>query len=673
MTSSRVNRWLVLCAALIAASPAQAQVETQIRQQPAPPATGAPVDLGAPRSTPRPVSPPTPLMETPVPQQSAQQDGAQASGPMRLVPTRQAPAAPVKTQAPVNLMGSSGKTGIEVDGLGKIDNESVGVLSESDGGFGADMWQGMTRADAVSLVAALPVRSSSAALREITSLLLLSRAKAPVAVGDDAPSLLAARARALLATGDVDNAELLLAAAPRQGRPAGLDVVDAQVQIIRYNNARACGLARNSTATPGGDFWQRLLVYCDALDGKADSVNFGLSLLREIAGDDPALVLLTDAVVTKKPILLEQIDNATPIHVALSRAAKVQLPPSVAESDDPLVLHATAMAPNMTIGARIEAAERAVPMGALAASELRRLYQQVTFAAPDLANALTRAQEIGGAAARALLYQAAAKQNIPSARAEIILNALTAAREEGRYLPAVQAFRPLMDRLPPSPEMVWFALTGVRAYLTLGDKVGTDRWLALLRASATVRDEQRVALARVRPLARMLDAGDKAIPLETILTEWRNSLEDTPEVSSLRALVNGMFMALGEDLPAKTWDGIVAGAPKSQIMPSPVVWFMFRDSMRALHLADSDMPVPTVIGSAGLSAVTGIARGKENSADVPAGAAKPAIYALRAMGSGQPGAQGVAVVYEVVAAFRALGFERTARKLAVETLLAAGL
>jgi len=671
MTNSRAERWLVLCAALLCASAAHAQVETQ----PLAPATGAPVDLSAPPPMSQQPAGSAPLLETPIPQQP---DGAaQAVSPRRLVPSRQTPAqtpsqAP-ETRMPLNLMGTSGKTGIEVDGLGKIDTESVGVLSESDGGFGADMWQGMTRTDAVALVAALPVQNASAALREISSLLLLSRAKAPLAVGDDAPSLLAARAKALLAMGDVDNAELLLAATPRQGRPAGLDVVDAQVQIIRYNNARACGLARNSQTNPGGDFWQRLLVYCDALDGKADNVNFGLSLLREISGDDPALVLLTDAVVTKKPILLEQIESPTPIHVALSRAARVQLPPSVAESGNPLVLHTTAMAPNMTIGARIEAAERAVPMGALAASELRRLYQQVTFAEQDLANALTRAQEIGGAAARALLYQAAAKQNIPSARAEIILNALTAAREEGRYLPAVLAFRPLMDRLPPSPEMVWFALTGVRAYLTLGDKVGTDRWLALLRASATVRDDSKVALARVRPLARLLDAGDKSVPLETVLADWRGSLEDTPEVSALRALVNGMFMALGADLPAKAWDGIVAGAPKNQLMPSPVVWFMFRDSMRAMDLPADDMPVPTVIGSAGLSAVTGIARGKDRQANVPAGAAKPAIYALRAMGSGQPGAQGVAVVYEVVAAFRALGFERTARKLAVETLLAAGL
>ncbi|MBO6520166.1 MAG: hypothetical protein JJ900_04655 [Rhodospirillales bacterium] len=661
MTSSRVDRWIFFAALIALGYGADAQAQ----------ATGAPAELTAPRSLQPPTGEQPGDAGTP-----AAGDDAQASGPRRLVPSGQAAPSEAESRAEkrARLLGLSGKSGIQVDGLTEIDDESVGVLTQGNGGFGLEMWKGMTRAESVSLVDALPKRLSSAALREAASMLLLSRAKAPVAVTDDAPSLLSARARALIDMGDVQNAELLLAAAPRQGRPSGLDVVDAKIQILKFDNARACGLARNSAAKSNDDFWQRLRVYCDALDGKADSVNFGLSLLREISGDDQALVLLADAVVSKSPILLESVEKPTPIHVALSRAAKVQLPPNVSESEDPLVLYAAALAPNLTIGSRIEAAERAIPMGAAPAAELRRLYQQVTFAEEDLSNALTRAQEIGGAAARALLYQAAAKQNIPSARAEIISAAFDVAREDKRYMAAVQAFRPLIDRLPPSPEMVWFALTGVRAYLTLGDVVGTDRWLALLRASATVRDEQKLALARVRPLARLLGAGDKSVSLETVIGDWRASLQDadTPGVSSLRALVNGMFMAVGEDLPEKAWDGVAAGAPKNQVMPSPVVWFMFRDSMRAVA-KEMTADKPMVIGSAGLSGVTRVAQNGSEDREIPPGAAKPALYALQAVGNAAPGEQGVSVVYEVVAAFRALGMEHTARKLALETVLAAGL
>lgn len=641
MTSSRADRaaraFSVVVAAVCLALPAWAQS----------PATSGPVDLTRPPSLGAPA-------------------GNDQARPLRLMPTPQPVAEPSQPRIPTD---APGKAGIEVDGLRKIDDESVGILTQRDGGFGLEMWQGISRVEAVDLINQLPRNLGSSALRDAAAQLLLSRAKAPIALSEDAPSLLAARAKALLAMGDVEGTELLIVAAPSQGRPVGMDIVDAKLQILKYNNARACGLARNNRDYAGDDFWQRLLIYCDALDGKSENVGLGLSLLRELSGDDPALVMLADAVVSRKPIILESIARPTPIHLAMSRAAKVELPLDIAKSNNPLVLYGAAMAPNLKTGARIEAAERAVPIGALNPAELRRLYQQVTYTDADLGNALTRAAEIGGAAARALLYQAAAKQNIPSARAEIISAALDIAREDGRYKATVEAFRPLINRLPPSPEMVWFALTGVRAFLTLGDAAGTDRWMALLRASASIRDESRLALSRVRPLARLLGAGDTSIPLETVIAEWQSTLGDKPEKPALRTALNGMFLAVGDDLPASAWQGIANGAASSQTMPSPEVWFKFRDSLRGLNLSSDSLPAKKM-----LAAATGSVAGNDaEQAQVPAGAARAAIYALQVMGDGEPGSQGISAIYEVVVAFRALGFERIARQLALETLLAAGL
>lgn len=582
------------------------------------------------------------------------------AGPRRLTPRAATPverAPQLRSTVPLN---TPAKVGIEVDGLGKIDGESVGVLTSNDGGLGGEMWKGLTRTQAVEMVASIPTKSNSAALRDVASQILLSLARAPIAVTENAPSLLVARADALLAIGDVDGAELLLSASPTQERPQGLDIVDANLQIIRFNNARACGLARNNVASAGNDFWQRLLIYCDALEGKADSVGFGMSLLRETSGDDPAMVLLVDSVLSGSPIILEKIGQPNTIHIALSRVAKVELPTSIAESDDPILLHAAALTPNLNIGARIEAAERAIALGSLSPAQLRQLYQQVTYSEADLANSLTRASEIGSAAARALLYQAAVKQNIPTARAEIISSALRFAREDGRYKAAVEAFRPLINRLPPSPEMVWFALTGVRAFLALGEPVATDRWMALLRASATVSDDSKVALARTRPLVRLLGSGDQSMPLETVLEEWHATVEDAPQLVPLRSMLNGLFVALGEDITDAAWAGIDTGGPKNQLMPPTNIWFQFRDSMRAFEIAKASQ------GSAIDASTTA-------AAAIPAGAAKPAILALRSMGNGGPGAQGVAVVFEVVAALKSLGMERAARQLAVETVLAAGL
>ena len=570
MTNSRVEPRKLLVAIALAAvctgGGAWAQSPVDLRQPPG--------ILERPSDSPAAVAQPGTASDAP------------SAAPRRLMPgqiARPIETAPQPSDAvPTDVQR---KTGIQVNDLTAIDSESVGVLNPEDGGYGVEMWRDVTRSEAVDLVRAMPTRQGSAALRDVAVRLLLSRAKAPYEASEGVPSLLAARAQTLLAMGEVDAAEALLAAAPKQDRAAGLDAVDAMLQVLKFDNARACGLARNNQADATSDFWQRLLVYCDALDGKTESVAFGISLLRESAGDDLAMGLLADAILIGKPVTLETVADPKPIHLALSRAAKVVLPPSIAQSNDPLVLCGAAQASNLPLGTRIEAAERAVAIGVLDPGVLRQLYSEVNYSEPDLANALTRAGEIGGAAARALLYQAAAKQNIPVARAEIISSAIEVARQDGRYLTAVKAFRPLIDRLPPSPEMVWFALTGVRAYLVLGDPVGTDRWLALLRASASIRDESKLALSRVRPLATLLGVGARSTTLRETLDDWRQSIETRPELMATIPLLNGMFLALGETLPANAWDKVAKSVSGSQMLPAPSVWFRFRDSINAMSPA----------------------------------------------------------------------------------------
>ena len=227
--------------------------------------------------------------------------------------------------------------------------------------------------------------------------------------------------------------KLLLSAAPQQGRAAGVNVADAWVQTLEYNNARACGLARNVRDSRTEDFVQQLLIYCDAIEGNAGGVNFGLSMLRETAGDDPVTAMLTDAILNSQNVQLDDGVEISPVHLALSRAAKVMLPPSAALSNDGGVLYGLAFAPNIAPETRIEAAERAVQMGVLPAGRLLQLYRAAKFDQASITNALGEADSLKGVLARALLYQAAAQQNIPLARAEIIVKAFELARDEGRY------------------------------------------------------------------------------------------------------------------------------------------------------------------------------------------------------------------------------------------------
>lgn len=623
-----------------------------VRAQTAAPGT-PPSDATAPMAT----------TETPAP---APPSSAPAGAPRRLIPsaapTRLAPN-PNSPEAPPASVRRA--TGIQVDGLTRIDGDSLGALREQDGGLGPEMWQGVTRTQAVNLINALPRKPGSHTLRNLQTRLLLTRAKAPVAVDANAPSLLAARAAALLAMGSIEDTELLLSVSPTQGRPDGLDPIDARIQLLNFDNARACGLARNNQQSASEDFWQRMLIYCDALDGKADSVALGISLLRETSGDDPALALLADSVLSSSPITLETIANPNQFHLALSRVAKVELPTDIATASDPVVIYGAAMAPNLPLGSRIEAAEKGVAEGIVNPQVLRRLYSQVDYVDADLDNALTRAAVVGGQAARALLYQAAARQNIPVARGEIIVSALEAARQDERYRPVLIAFKPLIDRIPPSPEMAWFALTAVRGYLTLGDRVGTEKWMALLRASASVNPDAQLALNRVRPLAWVLGVGADRVQLSEMLSTWRASLEARPELLPTQALMNATIMALGADLPSSAWDGTALSSPANVRMPAATDWLQFRDVMlrwntqmnserrQAMASAGNDMPSGGATRSLGVAA--------------------PIIRTIIVMGDADDGPQSTHTIYEAISALRQIGLIDDARQLAVETLIAAGL
>ena len=69
---------------------------------------------------------------------------------------------------------------ISIDALDEIDIESIGILDEGSGGFGADMWRGSERAQVEKLLSQLPTAVRSRATHELMKTLLLSSATAPV-------------------------------------------------------------------------------------------------------------------------------------------------------------------------------------------------------------------------------------------------------------------------------------------------------------------------------------------------------------------------------------------------------------------------------------------------------------------------------------------------------------
>ena len=207
---------------------------------------------------------------------------AQQTPPIQLAPQKLAPptatapkivAPPVATAdqatAPEKTNNPAGTGGVQVGNLQNIDPDSTGILSEAQGGFGAEMWLGTDRAIVEKLLPQLPISSSSAVMRELMRRLLLSIARVPEGKSSGL-SLVATRIKLLVAMGDLVAVNTLLNATPGRATNAELARIGTEIRFLSNDNARACAQAGGQIRNQDVDFWQKAFFFCQALAGEHD-------------------------------------------------------------------------------------------------------------------------------------------------------------------------------------------------------------------------------------------------------------------------------------------------------------------------------------------------------------------------------------------------------------------
>ena len=101
-------------------------------------------------------------------------------------------------------------------------------------------------------------------------------------------------------------------------------------------------------------------------------------------------------------------------------------------------------------------------------------------------------------------------QEASAYKAEVVARALALGREEGRYESVVRVFMPVLKRIPPSAELVWFAPEAVRALLLRGDTLDAEAWFALMRASGLFNKDTAEATDRLRKIVRLMGSSEAA-------------------------------------------------------------------------------------------------------------------------------------------------------------------
>jgi len=248
----------------------------------------------------------------------------------------------------------------------------------------------------------------------------------------------------------------------------------------------ACGRVDEVGASPQtlDLYWRKALLFCQIQRGQKDQASLGLDLIRETPDKDASTkdfislssVLLGET--KKKPKLAGTPDPllAAMLLKAGIKAKDVQptAPPKVSGL---AAAAATARDAGLPLNVRIESAEQAFAGGLVSADELIGLYRQAKFSGDPLSmpdSPMMRAQ----------LYQAADQAFDPVRRAQYVQRALANARARATYFVQGALYRPIADKVTPSPNLAWFAPEAARLMFWSGNVERGGFWLNLAQGAA---------------------------------------------------------------------------------------------------------------------------------------------------------------------------------------------
>lgn len=565
------------------------------------------------------------------PAKSDQPPQTQPRRPLQPPPGPPSPANPIYTP-PTKIEPS-----VEVNPLAAPSPESAGVLDAGNGGFGADMWAGTTRESVERLLPALPVKAPSPVMRDLMRRLLLSIARAP-AGEESGRSLIALRAERLAAMGDAKGMNQLLNVAPSQTQDEAMARTRVNGLLLSGDVIAACEQVNAQIREYTSEYWQRAFVFCQAEAGKREQARLSLALLRESATDKQqtffqvASVLLGDS--DKK---VTATGDMTPLLLAMLKSAKQPIPPEVADSAEPPVLRAIADNAAADWEVRLAAAERAEAIGMIPSTELAQLYSQVSFSPEQVENALSSARNEGGTMARALLYQAAAHQTVPAARAEVVQEALTMARADGMFATSARVNAPLLHDIRPAAELMWLAADAGEALFAAHDCTGGTAWYELAASSTTAHGGDAVrAEAALWPLVILCD-GQTHVPSDpAAVRKWLKAAQESgdPNWRARAGVMLSLLSAVGKLLDFGVWQQVIEPGHEDAAVPEAALWSALHDA------ADADYIGATV------------------------------LFGLLAIGNDGPQTANPVVVGAAVRGLDAVGLNGVARRLAIEAALA---
>ena len=552
-------------------------------------------------------------------------------GPLEAPP----PADPTAPAAGSPMDGGAMELDIEIGELRAIDPDSGGLLEPSMGGLGIGMWEGVSRRLLLRLLPQLPDRYDSPALHDLARRLLLSTAIVPPRTETETGGVMAARIERLEAMGLSGAVAGMLDLVPEGNRDPTLLRILIDDRLLAGDDDGACAVSATAGDVLSGTYWEKFLVFCQARAGDSAAANFGISLLSE-AGDaeDPAYFKMVGALLTGGKPKVRSLPAPTPLHLALARATGTALPSDVLETESLAVLRALVEDPAVSDAVRLEAAELAVLAGAIDAARLAEHYTAVEFSEKEIAKALTRAEADHSPRNRALLYQAAQRQELPVGRAAAMQKAWQLAAADDMYRLSIGVYLPMLEELKPAA-LSWFAADAARALYALDRLEKAGEWVS---AAARFGDEPeyRERSELLWPLVALAEGSARGPGQAAWLEALRARAGGDAGLKA--GLAYSLFEAMGERMREEDWMALLDGVSRAPALAADPAYL--RQFRRA--------------ASAGRRGET-------------------VLLALLILGQGGVADAGPDLISEIIVGLRMVRLETVARRLALEAALQGGL
>ena len=550
----------------------------------------------------------------------------------------------------------TGKSGISVDRLGALTGETAGVLDVSSGGFDTDLWRDTPREVIDALMTLLPALPASRTVLELRRKLLLSRAvvppvvlpptatptaTAPLAPDLGAGSLLLRRVRALFQSGDLASAAALLAVVPSRHQDEALSKLSADIGFLGSDLPRACETVAAWVDRSSDRYWQKALVFCEALNGAWERVDFGMRLLIELNEDDEVFFTLMRAIGGEKDAT-RGIDAKPPrpLDVAMARAARATLPRAGGETPAPWLIRGYLDDPGLDPASRFALVEQAERAAIADAAELVAIYESMPVSPELLESAASVAAADPGPTGRALLFRATRAQGSDFGKAQAIKQAGEVAAERRLIGQMARVYSPMVRELDVTSQLGWFAADGALLLLAVDDFEAARPWLGVAEREATFNPEIGAAWLRLWPLVRLVAGDDLSEWRAESLQGWWNWIrEKDPNNATRKAvLLFGLLEALDDPVPSTAWRGLIGGSERPVTRgPGLAVRRALADAIDNDRVGEAVSLVVISFGSDPLETLS-------------------------------PG-----VLIDAVRGLNNLGMEREARRLAFEIALATGL